>query len=56
MTIDSLLGGGYLRRPMSLTIVVVTLRALCQEWERAGKSRSMSERSLRIVTFEVTGL
>ena len=33
-TSDSLLGGGYLRRPMSLTIVVVTLRALCQEWER----------------------
>jgi hypothetical protein len=28
-----LLGGGYLRRPMSLTIAVVTLRALCQDWE-----------------------
>ena len=34
LTNGSLLGGGYLRRPMSLTIVVVTLRALCQEWER----------------------
>ena len=31
---DSLLGGGYLRRPMSLTIGVVTLRALCRERER----------------------
>ena len=39
MTIDSLLGGGYLRRPMSLTVVVVTLRALCQEWDEAGLSR-----------------
>ena len=36
MTIDSLLGGGYLRLPASLTIAVVTLRALCQERERAG--------------------
>ena len=33
LTIDSLLGGGYLRLPASLTIVVVTLRALCQERE-----------------------
>ena len=33
MTIDSLLGGGYLRLPALLTIGVVTLRALCQEWE-----------------------
>ena len=33
-----LLGGGYLRHPMSLTIGVVTLRALCQEWEEAGSS------------------
>ncbi len=31
LAIDSLLGGGYLRLPMSLTIAVVTLRALCQE-------------------------
>ena len=31
LTNDSLLGGGYLRLPASLTIVVVTLRALCQE-------------------------
>ena len=36
MTIDSLLGGGYLRLPMPLTIVVVTLRALCQEREAGG--------------------
>ena len=36
LAIDSLLGGGYLRLPMSLTIVVVTLRALCQEWDGAG--------------------
>ena len=36
---DSLLGGGYLRLPMSLTIVVVTLRALFQEREEAGQSR-----------------
>ena len=28
-----LLGGGYLRLPVSLTIGVVTLRALCQERE-----------------------
>ena len=35
---DSLLGGGYLRLPMSLTIDVVTLRALCQEREEAGLS------------------
>ena len=33
---DSLLGGGYLRLPMSPAIGVVTLRALCQEWDRAG--------------------
>ena len=39
LTIDSLLGGGYLRLPMSLTIVVVTLRALCQEREKAEPSR-----------------
>ena len=39
MTIDSLLGGGYLRLPASLTIVVVTLRALFQERELAGQSR-----------------
>ena len=37
--ITSLLGGGYLRLPMSLTIVMVTLRALCQEREEAGPSR-----------------
>ena len=36
---DSLLGGGYLRLPMSLTIRVVTLRALCQEREETGSSR-----------------
>ena len=35
---DSLLGGGYLRLPMSLTVAVVTLRALCQEREKAGTS------------------
>ena len=39
MTNDSLLGGGYLRLPASLTIVVVTLRALCQEREEVGLSR-----------------
>ena len=39
MTIDSLLGGGYLRLPMSLTISVVTLRALCQERDEVGLSR-----------------
>ena len=33
---DSLLGGGYLRLPMSQTISVVTLRALFQEWDRGG--------------------
>ena len=31
-----LLRGGYLRLPMSLTIAVVTLRALCQEWDGEG--------------------
>ena len=36
MLSDSLLGGGYLRLPMSLTIVVVTLRALCQERDDGG--------------------
>ena len=35
---DSLLGGGYLLLPMSLTVAVVTLRALCQEREKAGSS------------------
>jgi len=39
LTSDSLLGGSYLRLPMSLTIGVVTLRALCQEWEEAGPPR-----------------
>ena len=39
MTNDSLLGGGYLRLPASLTVVVVTLRALCQEREEVGLSR-----------------
>ncbi len=34
-----LLGGGHLRRPMSPTIAVVTLRALCQEREQAGTAR-----------------
>ena len=29
--ISSLLGGGYLRLPASPTVVVVTLRALCQD-------------------------
>ena len=33
--VSRLLGGGYLRLPMSLTIAVVGLRALCQE-ERGG--------------------
>ncbi len=41
MTIDSLLGGGYLRRPMSQTIGVVTLRALCQESDEGGSSRQI---------------
>ena len=35
LAIDSLLRGGYLRLPMSLTIAVVTLRTLCQEWDGA---------------------
>ena len=39
LTSDSLLGGGYLRLPASLTIVVVTLRALFQDWEEEGHSR-----------------
>ena len=39
LTIDSLLRGGYLRLPASLTIVVVTLRALFQERGLAGQSR-----------------
>ena len=39
MTIDSLLGGGYLRLPASLTIGVVTLRALCQERDEVEPSR-----------------
>ena len=34
MLTSPLLGGGYLRRPASLTIGVGTLRALCQEWNR----------------------
>ena len=38
-TSDSLLGGGYLRLPASLTIAVVTLRALFQEREVAGCPR-----------------
>ena len=33
-----LLGGGYLRRPMPLTIGVGTLRALCQESEEGWDS------------------
>ncbi len=37
MSITSL-RGGYLRLPASLTIVVVTLRVLCQEGEQAGTS------------------
>ena len=39
MLTSPLLGGGYLRLPASLTIVVVTLRALCQEGEQEGLSR-----------------
>ena len=39
MLSDSLLRGGYLRLPMSLTVGVVTLRALCQEGEEVGSSR-----------------
>ena len=39
MLSDSLLRGGYLRLPMLLTIGVVTLRALCQEWDEVGLSR-----------------
>ena len=39
LTIDSLLRGGYLRLPASLTIDVVTLRALCQERDEMGPSR-----------------
>ena len=38
MLTSPLLGGGYLRLPMSLTVAVVTLRALCQEREEAGTS------------------
>ena len=38
-TSDSLLGGGYLRLPASLTIDVVTLRALCQERDEVSPSR-----------------
>ena len=34
-----LLGGGYLRRPMVLTVGVVTLRALCLERDEAAPSR-----------------
>jgi len=34
-----LLGGGYLRLPMSLTVDAVTLMALCQERDEAGPSR-----------------
>ena len=33
---DSLLGGGYLRLPMPLTVGAGTLRALCQEREAGG--------------------
>ena len=40
---DSLLGGGYLRLPMSLTIRVVRLRALCQERDEAGHSRGRTQ-------------
>ena len=36
----SLLGGGYLRLPASLTVGVVTLRALCQEWGQERPPRS----------------
>ena len=36
LTSDSLLGGGYLRLPVSLTGGVVTLRALCLERDEAG--------------------
>ncbi len=36
MLTSPLLGGGYLRLPMSQTIGVVRLRALCQEWEEMG--------------------
>ena len=47
MTIGSLLGGGYLRLPASLTIVVVTLRALFQERELAGQSRDGRHRATK---------
>ena len=39
MLTSPLLGGAYLRRPMSLTIGVVTLRAMFQVWDEAGLSR-----------------
>ena len=51
MTIDSLLGGGYLRLPASLTIGVVTLRALCQERDEVGPSRGD-----RVTTDSVTSV
>ena len=38
LTDDSLLGGGYLRLPVSLTGGVVTLRALCLERDEAGQT------------------
>ena len=49
---DSLLGGGYLRLPASLTIGMVTLRALCQEGEQVGPSRggrSTKKRGSRLI-------
>ena len=56
MTIDTLLRGGYLRLPMSLTVAVVTLRALCREREEAGTSsrfdRQQKKRGSRCFTSD----
>ena len=47
MTIDSLLGGGYLRLPASQTGAVVTLRALCREGKTGREPHAVSGNSIQ---------
>ena len=51
-----LLGGGYLRLPASLTIVVVTLRALCQEREGGGAFTIRPVKKTREPTLTIDSL
>ena len=51
MSITSLRGGDYLRLHASLTIGVVTLRALCQQREEAGHSHGGQHKKKREATL-----